>query len=363
MSSDILIFGTGSLASALCCSLAITQIREPLIVKILGRTILKSQNLATIANVRANIQKTKFRFVADTINWDSRADLLTKIKSSKPKIILHASSLQSPWDFSQDTKWTDLIKSAGFGLTLPLQALLAVKVASAIQEINENIVLINACYPDAVNVILKMLGFEVACGIGNISILESTLNTTLKKNINDQLRIIGHHYHVGSSSLSVNVHSNNNPRVWLNNKEISIETINQTLAPIRKINDSILNQITGLAAVKIILAFFCDRSEILHVPGPNGLPGGYPVIVENKRIRLTLPSDISEEEVLTLNYGYSEYDGVKFNRDGVIQFNDKAKELLGANGFDHLYSFKCETLNEICHEMLKLRKKLVGDKL
>jgi len=52
-----------------------------------------------------------------------------------------------------------------------------------------------------------------------------------------------------------------------------------------------------------------------HVPGPNGLPGGYPVRVHGGKVSLRLPSGLSEAEAVARNEQSATRDGVRADMD------------------------------------------------
>ena len=71
-----------------------------------------------------------------------------------------------------------------------------------------------------------------------------------------------------------------------------------------------------------------------HSPGPNGLPGGYPVTVSSRGVKVDLPEEISLVEAVELNELAQTYDGVqKIEADGRVQFTSHAaatiKDVLG----------------------------------
>jgi hypothetical protein len=88
------------------------------------------------------------------------------------------------------------------------------------------------------------------------------------------------------------------------------------------------------SAVRLIKALLSDRESHLHVPGPGGLPGGYPVVVSNAGIRLDLPSDLSLEDAIGINSRSHRYDGIeRIDSDGTVVFSQETanalQELLG----------------------------------
>lgn len=355
MHADILVFGTGSLARAFCYSMAIFNVGERAVIKVVGRSKKSAEQIAIISNVRAVIAHSKIRFVFDDIDWETTERIENILKNTSPAIIFHTASLQSPWDFfSIQSEWTKLVHQAGFGVTLPLQASLVMKVASAIKKLGLKAVLVNACYPDAVNPLLKSLELDITCGIGNISILSAAVSFLVHNNRTESLKILAHHLHVNPQpSISPNYRE---PRIWVESNEL--QSVGEMLQPIRGIHGHELNQITGATAVKIILALYDTTPILLHVPGPNGLPGGYPVLIANKKVSLSLPMGISEEQAILWNKCCAKYDGVVINNDGLAHFSHKASEILLKYGFKYAHRFNCKHLDSVCKEFLILKQKL-----
>ena len=88
---------------------------------------------------------------------------------------------------------------------------------------------------------------------------------------------------------------------------------------------------SALANLKALLSKEPVRA---HSPGPNGLPGGYPVIISREGVDVDLPADISLEEAIGINKKAQTYDGIKeIDQDARVQFMpytiDIMKDLLG----------------------------------
>ncbi|MFF0250599.1 Tn3 family transposase [Streptosporangium sandarakinum] len=55
---------------------------------------------------------------------------------------------------------------------------------------------LNACFPGAVNPLLKTLGLPVFCGVGNVALLAASLRESLRPARGGRLRVLGHHRHL-----------------------------------------------------------------------------------------------------------------------------------------------------------------------
>ena len=352
--NHLFIIGTGSLARAICYAIPLLT-KDELNVTVISRSLRSSKEVATVGNVRAKLVNSKVMFAFEEVDWENKQKLKETFIDAQAKIVLLASSLQSPWEFS-DTKssWATLIQHGGFGITLPLQAYLAIKLGFLFKEYSFSGLFINACYPDAVNPLLKSLGFNITCGVGNISIIHALLKTTLKLASNDKLKLLAHHFHVGSKTEEIP----ENHRIvgWINEKPFS--TNNNLYSFITNINGAELNHITGCTAAQMLIALLRERFIDYHAPGPYGLPGGYPVTIGKLQVKLDLPKDLILEDAILKNQEWSILDGVMIDNANKIQFNSKATHLLSQYNFPYSNGFDATEIYDVCKSLLNLRDEL-----
>lgn len=356
MKVDVLLVGTGSLARAFCYSLASMSHLKQIKVAILGRSIEKSTKIAAIANNCAAVTAlSDTLFIPEKVSFESEKDLKNKLAKFSPKILLQMASCQSPWEFCDlSKKWSKLVNNSGFGLTLPLQSFVTLKIAKLLKEMCLPTILVNACYPDLVNSLLKFLGFQVTCGIGNVSILAAAIRAANKAYKKADLKILGHHLHLTEQRKRTNDYTN--PKVWIDGNRL--ESVELALKNIRSIKDQELNQLTALISVQTVLALLNSGSTQCNLPGPNGLPGGYPVTVTSSGVVLNLPPEISEEEAITWNTECSKYDGAFIDKNGFVWFNEFARDSLRLNNMKYAKGFYCEDVYKVCEEFIRLRESL-----
>jgi hypothetical protein len=88
---------------------------------------------------------------------------------------------------------------------------------------------------------------------------------------------------------------------------------------------------TALLAAKLVLSLLDEGPNVcsLHVPAPNGLPGGYPVTVNNGTINVDLPAEWQESKAVDLMNQAHQRDGiVKIADDGSIHFDPESIAIL-----------------------------------
>jgi hypothetical protein len=97
--------------------------------------------------------------------------------------------------------------------------------------------------------------------------------------------------------------------------------------------------IAAASACKIILGILFDTKELCHAPGPNGLPGGYPVKVSANRVEIFLPEDLTLDEAIRINKEGVTFDGIEsIEEDGTVVLTDKV-----ASQVKKLLNFDCKT--------------------
>lgn len=298
--TDIVIVGTGSPAAEVLYALAQAAVR--IRIGIIGRSEAKASELAWTANARAGILRTRTICEPLAIPRFEAHTFARVLRPLKPKIIFQAASLQSPWESGKhQNAWTRLLASAGFGMTLPLQMALAAEVSRAAGE--SKAFIINASYPDCVNVALHKLGLRITCGIGNSAIVESFCRAREELR-NSDVRVVGHHGHL--SGWLKAIRSVLQPRIWVKGREIDPLPRSPKLASIGKE----LNIVTASTTAAVILAMLSGRTLQVSIPGIAALPGGYPYLLKDGKLTLQLPAGIGREEAIAHNKTGERSDGL-----------------------------------------------------
>jgi hypothetical protein len=349
--ATIAIVGTGSLGGAVCYSLA-SHVSGPLTVHVMGRSLRMATQVAYLAGTRAALsgQAVHFRSVkTDLSDADSARETLARLK---PSIVLICASDQSPWEkIHAPSEWTALLERGGFGLTLPLQAAIPVAVASAAADAAPEALLVNACYPDAVNPVINRLGLPVFCGIGNVALLAASLQASLALPDQRRLRVLGHHYHLREPSTP-----NEEARVWVDDRPMP--DAGQHLRAQRACDRSALNGVTAHAAALFLDRLLAGAEMVTSLPGPAGLPGGYPVRVSDRRITLDLPPGVTADDAVSWNQRMAVQDGVQVLPDGYVRFSSTAKNALGPYDDNLAAGFHATDIAEAASMMLALRERL-----
>ncbi|MFI6321747.1 hypothetical protein ACIBG8_29735 [Nonomuraea sp. NPDC050556] len=274
------------------------------------------------------------------------AQALTELlAAAAPSGVVLAASSQSPWERTRaPSAWTRLVADAGFGLTLPFQAELALRVGAAAPSGSW---FINACFPDAVNPVLAAAGVPVLCGIGNVALLAASIQAALGLPDQRELRVLAHHAHLHAP------HGDQEEAMaWLDGKPV--EGVGDLLAAQRATDRAELNHVTGLAAAKLVLGVLDGAEQVASLPGPLGLPGGYPVRLSGDRIELLLPDGMERDDAVAFNQRAAVHDGVVVDGDRV-RFTSPA---VAEHDPDLAQEFSVSEIDRVTDRLDRLRTRL-----
>jgi hypothetical protein len=72
-----------------------------------------------------------------------------------------------------------------------------------------------------------------------------------------------------------------------------------------------------------------DTKQLGHAPGPNGLPGGYPIRLSAQGVEVFLPEGLTLEEAIRINNEAQVFDGVeRIEEDGTVVLTDKSAGIM-----------------------------------
>ncbi len=322
---DLAIFGSGLLARSLVLTLS-ACVRDTMSILMVGRNEVSLQRIALLARARSAALGSQLLVQVEHCDYthEQLRRLFSRLGASA---IVMLASKQSPW--TMGSRWRALIGFAGYGLTLSLQACLADRVFRVARESLPDAVLVNGCYPDLVNRLLADRGTSVACGIGNIAIIDSVLRSQYP---GDEIRLVAHHAHV-AALMKGRWDGLAPPLVWQNGKRWLDDAGANLIAHLSLPSDSSLNEVTSASAIPLLLALIGRDSPWKgHAPGVAGLLGGLPVKVSYRSVEIDVPPGTSLEEMCSLNEVYGISDGVIVDERGVYRLAKSAEEIEAACG-------------------------------
>jgi hypothetical protein len=356
-SSDILIFGTGSFAQRIACDLAATA-TTPTRVAIAGRNAHRLAWIATAARARAHM-------FARPVTIDTHAiDLATEGRSAellakrRPAVIVQAASLQTASVIAGvGNAWTRLVADGGLSATAVFQAVLTSRIARAAAQVSPHSHLINCCFPDVANGIVAAMGLPVTCGIGNIAILAHAFAGTLESPFEQKLHMLCHYQNIAAWRRPPEERSGPTARVWLAGSEIA--DIFSRFAAVQLTAQPVID-ISGGSGVTLLLAMAQGQDWSGHVPGPAGLPGGYPVALKACRLDLDLPPGLDRVAAIAWNARYEVENGLVVAPGGRAHYTGRLYDGLRAESPDIAAGFAVGDLEQVCQAMGALRDRMLS---
>ncbi|MEU5948543.1 potassium transporter TrkA [Micromonospora sp. NPDC047465] len=360
----VVVVGSGHLARSLCDSLASMHTPQRIRVTVLARDLTAAAGAARGAQVRATVAGTGVDFTAQpftaepsTDPGDGYAADAASMARLRPDVLVCAASTQSPYErVHAPSAWTDLVATAGFGVTLALQAELGSRLAAALAGGAPDAVLVNGCFPDAVNPLLAALNLPVLCGIGNVATLAACLDAALGRPGPRRLAVLGHHAHLAAPGPENTGDDTAEVRAWLDG--LPVPDVTGLLADYRALPRPELNALAGHAAAALVAGLATDATEIVaSLPGPLGLPGGYPVRLNGGRAELRLPPEVSTAQAVAWNTTAGHRDGVEVS-DGHVRYPERARAALSAYQPELAEGWRVTELPEVFARFIALRDHL-----
>jgi hypothetical protein len=108
------------------------------------------------------------------------------------------------------------------------------------------------------------------------------------------------------------------------------------------------------------LALAHGRDWSGHVPGPAGLPGGYPVALTGGRLALDLPPGLDRQAAVAWNARYEADNGLAVDADGRAQYSGRLFDRLHAESPDLAAPFRVADLEAVSDAMAGLRERLLA---
>ncbi len=353
--STILLTGTGAFAARILFDIAATA-RAPTCVVLAGRNRERLQWLNVAAGARAAIFNTPVTVIAREVDLFAEDAATRLLEETKPSVVVQAASVQTSSVIAgSGNAWSRLVAEGGLSATAVFQAVLSARVAAAMTRLGRTIPLINCSFPDVVNGLIKALGHRVLCGMGNVAILSSVFAADRDLMERGRIKVLAHYQHLGAWRRPAETRSGSAPRVWIDNEEVG--DVFGTFAYVKLTPEPVID-ISGASGVPMILALAEGRSWTGHVPGPYGMPGGYPVQLTDGALSLNLPPSVSQEEAVAWNARFEEESGLIIGADRRARYTGILRERLAQHSPVLAEGFDVADLEEVHRSMQELRIKL-----
>jgi hypothetical protein len=354
--ADLLLFGSGAFAARIAFDIAATA-TAPVSVVIAGRNAVRRDWLRVAANARAaNFGRPAvFRAHAvDLLIPDAAAEAIT---ACRPKVVVQAATTQTSAVISgHKDAWGQLVAEGGLGITAVFNALFSSRVARAVKKAGSKAYFVNCGFPDVVNSILAALELPITCGFGNVAILATAFAGEQGIRVPGRLKVLAHYETIGAWRRPAAERAGMPAaRVWIDDAEVG--DIYAAFRGVKLTPEPVID-ISGATGVPLILAMIAGSPWQGHVPGPNGLPGGYPVAFCDGGLDLDLPTPIGRAEAIAWNARFEAEDGLAVDATGRARYSGRLYEKLRAVSPTLADGFSVRDIEPVHREMEALRAQL-----
>jgi hypothetical protein len=272
------------------------------------------------------------------------------LQDVQPSIIYNSMSLQSWWVITQLPQDAyKAIDEARYAPWYPMHFVPTYKLMQAVKKAGITTHVVNAAFPDVVNPVLQKIGLAPTVGIGNVDNIVCTLKVVAANALQVPLRSVDIFMvapHFVSYYLARFGTTGGAPyylKIMVDDRDVTqsidIDTLfAQAVTVGRRPGGIHAHPVVASSVTKIITGILFDTNELGHAPGPNGLPGGYPIRLSARGVDLFLPEGLTREEAVEINNKAQVYDGVEtIEGNGTVVLTDKA-----AGIFKQLLDFDCK---------------------
>ncbi|MEV0253487.1 hypothetical protein AB0H82_04325 [Streptomyces sp. NPDC050732] len=347
---SIAVAGTGAFAGALVRALA--RHPQPLSLHILSSAARRAADLAELGRDHAALAGAPVTCTPHEVHIHHPDELERLLATVRADALVVSTSEHSPAErTTAPSAWTALLAETGFGLTLPLQATHVLRYGQACRRATPDTLLVNACFPDAVNPVLTALGTPVTCGLGNVATLAAVLAAQLDLVDQSPLHLLAHHAHLHPPASPAD-----EARAWLDGGSTDLT---RRLTSLRRRDRAHLNEVGAAAAAAPLAALVgAGPTHHGHLPGPAGLPGGYPVTVRHRRVDLRLPPGLTRDEAIAWNTERGRLDGTAVGSDGTVRLEEPALAALRRHWPSAPGQWSPTDLTRLRADLLRLRDRM-----
>jgi hypothetical protein len=340
MGATIMLFGAGHLGGPILDRLAALETVGRIMVVARDRARLEARcNLARLTAAAAGPSAVVEPCVADLARTEEVAAVLRR---AQPDVVVNAASRQTWWlpDLFPPAVRAAL-RQARYGVWLPLHLAPALDLARALELAGFGGIVLNAAYPDVVNVVWGRVATPPLAGLGNVEELVAKVRVGVSANLQvhpDELdiRLVAHHA-LQRFAFAGTPPADDLPPFWLGVSR-GAENVGERgrareelLRPYPLPGGPAWGSFSAAAAVSFIGALLARSDSDRHAPGPHGLPGGYPVTVGDGRLAVRDVTGLARDAAISINERSHRFDGIEtIGDDGTVAFGETAAAAIRA---------------------------------
>ncbi|MDX8148919.1 hypothetical protein SK854_42850 [Lentzea sp. BCCO 10_0061] len=323
--STVLVMGMGNMGERLAYRLAEGGRVRRLVLA--GRS---AETVEAIAGTAASISDHVVEpVVVNATRRDEVADLLAR---TRPDLVVQCAAVRGPWALSgRDDAAATAVLSGGLALQLPYQLPVPLAVMRATRDAGYTGPVANLSFPDVTGPVLARLGLAPAVGLGNAAMVGLRVRAALRAAGADGeaplIRVIGHHSQLLDAMLSREPADRaDRCMVFLGEDGRRADELAYRAPSI--VRSQRYNEVTAAAAIPVLHALLPGAAPLrCSTAAPGGLPGGYPVRIDNGAVTLDLPPGADPAEAIAFNEKQARGDGVeRIDDDGTVHFTAAARD-------------------------------------
>lgn len=293
----------------------------------------KVYNVASGAVLQGHYARLEF-VPLDLNNIGATAETIDRLQ---PRLILNCATLQTWWVRKElSPHVADRLGEAGSGPWLPTHLALSRKLMLAIRASGWGGPVINSGIADISNPVLAKRGLAPTIGLGNIDLVIPTLKIGVGQRLDVPARSVRvyavfHHYHTSYFRKHPSGAPSYFLRLTVDDQDVTERFDTDRLlyeVSQDRFSGEALNPMVAASGVKNALALLRDTGLLTHSPGPQGLPGGYPVRLGAAGAEVVLPQGVTMAQARAINEGGQRADGIeRIEDDGTVVYADKAVQI------------------------------------
>lgn len=339
MGGKVLLIGLGNLGSVVLELLARTGADLEIVTA--TRNAERGEKRCNLARAGAVAQGFCPSIRNVRLDLDRIEEVAATVRREKPDVIFSTATMQTWWlpDLLPSAAAIE-IRRAGFGVWLPVHLAPSLKLMRAVKLAEYPGHTVLAPYPDVVNCVLARAGMVPTCGVGNIDEIAVKARIAASERLRKPLEaievtLVAHHA-VGKYVFREQAASPAESlppfllRLRCDGADVTgqLDTSDLVFSPFPMTEGPATHFFTAGATVPVLLALLSEKPRFLHVPGPHGLPGGYPVQAASSGISLAL-GEIPLERAVSVNEKAQVFDGIeRIEPDGTVLMKAQSADAL-----------------------------------
>lgn len=268
------------------------------------------------------------------------------IERERPDLVINY-AIPITWDATKRLPNYQRLSAAGLGAFTPIQVYTPRIIGEAMHQAGLDAPYLVGNLPDITIPVLTGSGHSTplarpVCGAGNVGLIATAIERQVKAEYavpgaTLTVDLVAHHIHwvaprepgyADDAPFLLRVCSDGTDITsqFGDARQLLNRAINENYEP-----DAGFSSTTGILASRVARALLDEsgNEHRLHLPAVEGLPGGYPAIIQNGNARLDLPATWSRDQALSAMQQAQQRDGVEaIEDDGTVRFTDYARDIL-----------------------------------